>query len=230
MRQALEDFDRAIVCDVADHAAYYTRGATYFRLELHNRAIADFSAALRLKPDFVEALNDRGGAWGALGEYRLALSDFDAVLALRPNDQRAAANRALAMERLGATLLPPAPPEPAAPQVIEAEAVLVEAEPASRSAPAIETVTPAAPLPLAIRPDDVAAQPWRVAAGRWFGGLAGVSVVASVAMTWDFFAHLGSALADDEPVITGFPNYVGAPPENGYLGLWSEDAGEKTLD
>ncbi len=48
-------------------------------------AIKDYTAGIRLKPDFVEAYNNRGVAKYVLGQYFAAISDFDTVIRLKPD-------------------------------------------------------------------------------------------------------------------------------------------------
>lgn len=72
-----------------------------------DRAIADYDAALKVDPAYVEALNSRGMAWRAKGDRRRALSDFDAALKLKPDYEAARANRKSLfseIERLGAQM------------------------------------------------------------------------------------------------------------------------------
>lgn len=56
-------------------------------------AIADYTAALALVPQFVEALNNRGVARQARGEYADALADYDTALRLKPAYAEAYSNR-----------------------------------------------------------------------------------------------------------------------------------------
>ncbi len=77
------------------------------------RAIADYDAALKIDPAFVEALNSRAMAWRAKGDRRRALGDLDAALRLKPDFEVARANRKVLfqeIERAGAhlPLKPPA--------------------------------------------------------------------------------------------------------------------------
>lgn len=78
-----------------------------------DRAIADYDAALKIDPAFVEALNSRAMAWRAKGDRRKALADLDAALRFKPDFEAARANRKILfqeIERAGAhmPLKPPA--------------------------------------------------------------------------------------------------------------------------
>ena len=48
----------------------------------HQAAIADYSEAIRLKPDDTEAYNNRGFAWVELGNWKQAGTDILKALAL----------------------------------------------------------------------------------------------------------------------------------------------------
>jgi tetratricopeptide (TPR) repeat protein len=69
--------------DVAE--AYTRRGGQYGELKQYDRAIADYDAALRLKPDAADAQAGRGWAYSALGQHRRAMQDFDKVVSEKPN-------------------------------------------------------------------------------------------------------------------------------------------------
>ncbi|HLZ75440.1 hypothetical protein [Phenylobacterium sp.] len=57
--------------------------------------MADLDEALRLKPDFAEALQSRAQVRFQEGEYNGALSDYDALIALKPREPVALSGRAL---------------------------------------------------------------------------------------------------------------------------------------
>ena len=61
-------------------------------LGAHEAAIADYSAALRLKPD-AAAYSNRGNAKGRLGQYEAAITDYSAALRLKPDYATAYINR-----------------------------------------------------------------------------------------------------------------------------------------
>ena len=60
-----------------DYDAYYARGLAKAGLGQHSAAIADFDAAIRLKPDDAEAYYNRGLAKQKLGQHFAAISDYD---------------------------------------------------------------------------------------------------------------------------------------------------------
>ncbi len=62
----------------------------------YDRAIARYSDAIRLKPDYAKAYYKRGEAYAHKGEYDRAISDFDQAIRLNPDDASAYCNRGLA--------------------------------------------------------------------------------------------------------------------------------------
>jgi tetratricopeptide (TPR) repeat protein len=66
-----------------------------------NRALADYDEALRLRPDFAEALVNRAVAWFDKGRWDLVIADCTQAIALRPDLAEAYNNRALAYYRQG---------------------------------------------------------------------------------------------------------------------------------
>ena len=72
------------------------RGRAYNAVVRHDRAIADFDAALKLNPLSALALNNRGLARHAKGVYGRAIRDFDAAIALFPRYYDAFRNRGTA--------------------------------------------------------------------------------------------------------------------------------------
>ena len=75
--------DRAGENDVAE--AYTQRANRYAKLKQYDRALADLDAALRLKPDEVDALAGRGWIYSELGQHQRAMQDLDKVVSLKPN-------------------------------------------------------------------------------------------------------------------------------------------------
>jgi tetratricopeptide (TPR) repeat protein len=78
----------------------------YRALAWHNkgefdRAIADYSEAIRLEPDFAQVYTGRGGAWMEKGEYDRAIADFDETIRLIPKFTLAYNGRGLAWQARG---------------------------------------------------------------------------------------------------------------------------------
>lgn len=64
-------------------------------------AVADYTRAIDLDPQYVKAYNNRGNAYAALGEEESALDDYDMGLQLDPNLALAYFNRGLLRYRIG---------------------------------------------------------------------------------------------------------------------------------
>ncbi|MDJ0661873.1 MAG: tetratricopeptide repeat protein, partial [Crocosphaera sp.] len=65
--------------------AYNNHGVNYSNLEEYQKAIADFTQAIELNPNYAEAYNNRGNAYGNLEEYQKAIADFTKTIELNPN-------------------------------------------------------------------------------------------------------------------------------------------------
>jgi tetratricopeptide (TPR) repeat protein len=76
-----------------DAYAYHKRGATWHRKGDYDRAISDYSEAIKLKPNFPDAFFTRGMAWDEKGEYDRAISDYTEAIKLKPNHAEAFNNR-----------------------------------------------------------------------------------------------------------------------------------------
>lgn len=55
----------------------------------YDRAIADYSDAIRLKPDYAEAYNNRGFAYYLKGDGARAIADYTRAIELRPDYPKA---------------------------------------------------------------------------------------------------------------------------------------------
>src|SRR5438876_6317118 len=83
--------------DRADQAViFFDLGRAYDLNGDNDRAIANYSAAISLDPDFAWAYYDRGRAYYGKGEYERAVADNDAALRLEPDDAAAFNNRGIA--------------------------------------------------------------------------------------------------------------------------------------
>jgi len=67
----------------------------------YDQAIKDYSEAIKLKPDFVEAWTNRGNAYSNKGNHDQAIKDCSEAIKLKPGSARAWYNRGLAYKRLG---------------------------------------------------------------------------------------------------------------------------------
>ena len=75
--------------------AYLNRGANYLAKNDSDRAIADFSELIRLKPKLAGAYTNRGEAWRRKGEVNRAIADLDRAIALDPKGSFAWFNRGI---------------------------------------------------------------------------------------------------------------------------------------
>jgi len=73
--------------------AFANRGLGYKRKGLWEKAIADYSGAIRLKPDLSDAFNNRGNAYYGKGQFDRAIEDFDEAIRLDPGFAEAIGNR-----------------------------------------------------------------------------------------------------------------------------------------
>jgi lipoprotein NlpI len=102
--QDREDLDSALT--LYDHAlevhdlspentavVYNNRGLVYWARGDADRAIADYNAALKLAPQYVDAFQNRALAYGAKGRIQEALADFGAAISLLPENAFALENR-----------------------------------------------------------------------------------------------------------------------------------------
>jgi Tetratricopeptide repeat len=64
--------------------AYFRRAQLYFSNGDYDRAIADFSAFIRLRPNSVVAFNERGLSFGKKGDYDKAIADYTEAIRLNP--------------------------------------------------------------------------------------------------------------------------------------------------
>jgi len=80
---------------------FNNRGTGYSRKGEYDRAIRDFDAALRLKPDDASAFYNRGIAYYGKGQYDQAIRDFTEAIRLKPDYTSAYGNRGLAYAKLG---------------------------------------------------------------------------------------------------------------------------------
>ena len=73
--------------------AFTNRGLAYKSKGLWDRAIADYDAAIRLKPDLAETFSNRGTAYYYKGQIDRALKDYDEAIRLKPDLAQAFSNR-----------------------------------------------------------------------------------------------------------------------------------------
>jgi tetratricopeptide (TPR) repeat protein len=104
-RRAISDLTEQIRQDPSDPYLYYARGDAYKDLEDFDKAISDFTKALKLNAQFSEASNAhmmRADAYYELKQYNKAIEDCTATIKdYNPDDRNLEANRAYAFKRRG---------------------------------------------------------------------------------------------------------------------------------
>ena len=81
--------------------AYNNRGNACDAKGDHDRAIADYTEAIRLDPKYACAYNNRGLAWRAKGDHDRAIADYTEAIRLDPKYAVAYYNRGRAWRRQG---------------------------------------------------------------------------------------------------------------------------------
>jgi tetratricopeptide (TPR) repeat protein len=81
--------------------AHFDRGFVYADLGQWDKAIADYSKALEIDPNFADGYFDRGIAYGALGEWNKAIDDYSKAIEINPKYTNAYDNRGVAWVKLG---------------------------------------------------------------------------------------------------------------------------------
>jgi tetratricopeptide (TPR) repeat protein len=76
-----------------DAQTYNVKGVEYSQNNRYKSAIDNFSRAIFLQPDFVDAYNNRGLTYSKNGYYQLAIDDFNQVIRLKPDFVSAYINR-----------------------------------------------------------------------------------------------------------------------------------------
>ena len=80
---------------------YLLRGYEKAELGNYEGAIADYTQAIRLKPNYAEAYYNRGNAKSDLGQHLAAIADYDTAIQLKLNHVDAYYNRGIAKAGLG---------------------------------------------------------------------------------------------------------------------------------
>jgi tetratricopeptide (TPR) repeat protein len=97
---AIEYFSKVIESNPKSQEDLQVRGMIWLSTEQYDKAIADFTASIEIKPT-VAAYNERGYCWGVKGDIRRAIADFDAAIELAPRNPSLFVNRGLTYEKVG---------------------------------------------------------------------------------------------------------------------------------
>ncbi len=92
-----EVINRVKVTDEQKAQLHYDRGVLYDSVGLRSLARLDFSHAIQLKPNLIDAYNFLGIHFTQLKEFSQAYEKFDSVLELEPTHEYAHLNRGIAL-------------------------------------------------------------------------------------------------------------------------------------
>ena len=84
-----------------DAQGYYKRSVEFIKASQFEKAIADASKAIELKPSYWEAYVVRGAARAESGQLDKAIADFTEVIRLNPKDPTGYRNRSIAYSNKG---------------------------------------------------------------------------------------------------------------------------------
>ncbi|MGB4959989.1 MAG: tetratricopeptide repeat protein, partial [Saprospiraceae bacterium] len=98
---ALRDYNKAVEYDSTEGEFLVNRGATYARLGDLDRAIQDFDAGLKLKPDHAVGYLNRSIMYQNKNRIDLALKDIESYLEIVPTNPDLWYEKARALRLLG---------------------------------------------------------------------------------------------------------------------------------
>jgi len=84
-----------------DAKVYYNRGIAWDKKGEHDKAIEDYTEAIRINPKDADTYINRGVAWGEKGELDKAIEDFTEAIRIDPQHAYAYYNRSYAFETKG---------------------------------------------------------------------------------------------------------------------------------
>ncbi len=91
--KAVKVFTRLIKRAGDSPVAWYKRGVAYHHLEKNDRAIADYTAAIRCDDEYMPAFLNRGMLFAMAGRTDDAMADFDRAIELEPGNSATYCNR-----------------------------------------------------------------------------------------------------------------------------------------
>ena len=101
LKQARDEFDKAIRLKPTYAEAFSARGSVRNRLMQNTLALEDFEEAIRLNPNFTEAYYNRANVYMDIGQRENAIQDYSAAIKLNPSHAEAFYNRGLVYLMLG---------------------------------------------------------------------------------------------------------------------------------
>ncbi len=100
-QHAIMAYDMALMGDSRNHVIYNKRGVAKANLKDYLGAFADYTEAIRLKPDFYSAYLNRGNIRVYIKDYQGALDDYTSAIRIAPFETVAYENRAELFSTLG---------------------------------------------------------------------------------------------------------------------------------
>jgi len=94
LKEAFDDFDKAVLLDPRFAMAYYNRANVYKKQEKYNEALADYASAIELWPLFHKSYSNRGNIYKMQKRWDEALQDYNRAIKLKPDYYVAYNNRA----------------------------------------------------------------------------------------------------------------------------------------
>lgn len=98
---AIGYFNAAIAIDSFYADSYYHRGICYAYPIKPNKAIENYSTAIKLQPHFLVAYQERARVYYAVGEYNLGIKDITFALHLSSMNKTSLNIKALLLEKSG---------------------------------------------------------------------------------------------------------------------------------
>jgi tetratricopeptide (TPR) repeat protein len=94
---AIADFTTILKTDNLLHAeSYYSRAISYNKKNMKDSALADYTRAVGVKPDYAEAYTNRGNIYFTIGKLDEAISDYSVSLKFDPDNGLTLQNRSFA--------------------------------------------------------------------------------------------------------------------------------------
>ena len=98
--QAIRDYSRSLELKETSEV-YRNRGLCFTTVKLYDKAVLDFTRAIKLPPGDKRLYRERGSAYQALEEYKKAQADYEKALELEPADAELYTTLGDVQERLG---------------------------------------------------------------------------------------------------------------------------------
>jgi tetratricopeptide (TPR) repeat protein len=100
-RHAILLYDRVLIQDPRNAAAYNRRGLAKAAIRDNSGAIADYTLAIGVAPNFYNAYLNRGNLWMYAKDYQRALADYGKAIEINPTNRAAYENRSELYTSLG---------------------------------------------------------------------------------------------------------------------------------